>query len=233
MTPNYPMNILALDTCTESCSAALLYQGEVFECVEMTRRGHSELILGMLDNVLAQAGISISVVDALAFGRGPGSFTGVRVGVGVAQGIAFARDIPVIPVSSLAAVAQGAADELDIDHLAVAMDARMGEIYCASYQRENGLVKRVDHERVCPPQDFSPASQLAWAGIGTGWREYDAILRECFINQLAQVSVEHYPRAVSIVKLAQVEAEAGRVLPAEQAMPVYLRNNVAKKKGEQ
>ncbi len=231
------MNILALDTCTESCSAALLYQGKVYECFEMTQRGHSELILGMMDNVLSQAGVGISVVDALAFGRGPGSFTGVRVGVGVAQGIAFARDIPVISISSLAAVAQGAADELDIDHLAVAMDARMGEIYCASYQRENGLVKRIDEERVCPPQDFSPASapdsSQVWVGVGTGWREYDAILRECFINQLSQVSVDHYPRATSIVKLAKLAAEAGHVLPAEQAMPVYLRNNVAKKKGEQ
>jgi len=237
MTLNDPMNILALDTCTESCSAALLYKGEVFECIEMTQRGHSELILGMMDNVFSQAGVSISAVDALAFGRGPGSFTGVRVAVGVAQGIAFARDIPVIPISSLAAVAQGAADELDIDHLAVAMDARMGEIYCASYRRENGLVKLVDHERVCPPQDFSAASglysSLLWSGIGTGWREYDAILRECFINHLAQVSTEHYPRGRAIIKLAKVEAEAGRLLPAEQAVPVYLRNNVAKKKGEQ
>ncbi|MDO7597018.1 MAG: tRNA (adenosine(37)-N6)-threonylcarbamoyltransferase complex dimerization subunit type 1 TsaB [Pseudomonadota bacterium] len=231
------MNILALDTCTESCSAALLYEGEVFKYFEMTQRGHSELILGMMDNVLSQAGVDISVVDALAFGRGPGSFTGVRVGVGVAQGIAFARDIPVIPISSLAAVAQGAADELDVDHLAVAMDARMGEIYCASYQRENGLVKRMDDERVCPPQDFSPASgpysSMEWVGVGTGWREYDAILRECFINQLARVSVDHYPRATSIVKLAEFAAEAGQLLSAEQAMPVYLRNNVAKKKGEQ
>ena len=231
------MNILALDTCTEFCSAALLYQGEVFESFEMTQRGHSELILGMLDNVLAQAGVGISVIDALAFGRGPGSFTGVRIGVGVAQGIAFARDIPVIPVSSLAAVAQGAADELDIDYLAVAMDARMGEIYCASYQREKGLVKRVDDERVCPPQDFSPALlpdlSVIWNGIGTGWRQYEAILRQSFINQLDRVSVEHYPRAASIVKLAQFAAEAGRLLPAEKAIPVYLRNNIAKKKGEQ
>lgn len=227
------MNILALDTCTESCSAALLYKGKLYEYAEMTQRGHSELILGMLDNVLAQAGIAITEVDALAFGRGPGSFTGVRVGVGVAQGIAFARDIPVIPVSSLAAVAQGAAEALDVDHLAVAMDARMGEIYCASFERENDLVVLVDYERVCPPQDFSPNSSLAWAGIGTGWREYDAVLRESFKDNLTKVSTEHYPRAASIIKLAQLEAAAGRVLSADQAMPVYLRNNVAKKKGEQ
>ena len=227
------MNILALDTCTESCSAALLFQGELFECVEMTQRGHSDLILGMLDNVLSQAGIRISNIDTLAFGRGPGSFTGVRVGVGVAQGIAFARDIPVIPISSLAAVAQGAADELNIDHLAVAMDARMGEIYCASYQRENGLVHLIDQERVCPPEDFLPDSSVEWIGIGTGWGEYNAILCKGFIGHLGDVSVGHYPRAASILKLANIEAEAGRVLPADQAMPVYLRNNVAKKKSQQ
>jgi tRNA threonylcarbamoyladenosine biosynthesis protein TsaB len=227
------MNILALDTCTESCSAALLYQGVLYECVEMTQRGHSDLILGMLDNVLSQAGIRISSVDTLAFGRGPGSFTGVRVGVGVVQGIAFARDIPVIPISSLAAVAQGAADELNIDHIAVAMDARMGEIYCASYQRENGLVRLLDQERVCPPEDFAANSSVQWVGIGTGWAEYDAILRNGFVDHLDQVSVSHYPHAANIIKLAQVEAEAGRVFPADKAMPVYLRNNVAKKKAQQ
>lgn len=227
------MNILALDTCTESCSVALLYQGTLFECADMTQRGHSELILGMLENVLSQAGISLSAIDVLAFGRGPGSFTGVRVGVGVAQGIAFARDIPVIPISSLAAVAQGAVDELNCDHLAVAMDARMGEIYCAHYQRENGLVHLVDHERVCPPEDFLPDSARKWTGVGTGWGEYNAILRERFVDHLDGVSVSHYPRAKNIIKLAQVEAKAGRLLSAEQAMPVYLRNNVAKKKGEQ
>ncbi|NOQ81778.1 MAG: tRNA (adenosine(37)-N6)-threonylcarbamoyltransferase complex dimerization subunit type 1 TsaB [Methylophaga sp.] len=227
------MNILALDTCTESCSAALLYQGELFERVEMTQRGHSDLILGMMDELFQQAGTSVSGIDAVAFGRGPGSFTGVRVGVGVAQGIAFARNVPVIPISTLAAVAQGAADQLNIDHIAVAMDARMGEIYCASYHCEEGIVSLLDHERVCPPEEFSPCSELQWNGVGTGWGEYDSILREQFTANLAQVNVKHYPRASSIVKLAQIEAEAGRMLPAEQALPVYLRNNVAKKKGEQ
>ena len=227
------MNILALDTCTECCSAALLYEGRVFERVEMTQRGHSDLILGMMDDLFKQAKTTISAVDAIAFGRGPGSFTGVRVGVGVAQGIAFAREIPVIPISSLTVVAQGAADQFDIDNIAVAMDARMGEIYCASYQRENGIVKLVANERVCPPEQFGPENAMQWTGIGTGWGVYEAILRQNFAKGLSQVSVEHYPLASSIIKLAQVEAEAGRLLPAEQAVPVYLRDNVAKKKGEQ
>jgi tRNA threonylcarbamoyladenosine biosynthesis protein TsaB len=227
------MNILALDTCTESCSAALLYQGELFERVEMTQRGHSELILGMMDELFKQAGTDISVVEALAFGRGPGSFTGVRVGVGVAQGIAFARDLPVIPISSLAATAQGVVDLFDADHIAVAMDARMGEVYGASYHVIDGLVQIVDEEKVCPPEEFKPINEQSWLGIGTGWAEYDAILRENFVAHLKEVSTQHFPQAASIIKLAQVEIEAGRLLPAEQALPVYLRNNVAKKKGEQ
>ena len=227
------MNILALDTCTESCSAALLYQGEVFDCVEMTQRGHSDLILGMLDIVLERAGTTIASIDAVAFGRGPGSFTGVRVGVGVAQGVAYARDVPVIPVSSLAAVAQGVVDSVDSDYLAVAMDARMGEIYCASYQCVDGIVQLLDDERVCPPEKFIPQSQQQWAGIGTGWGVYGELLEKQFANNLEQIRVEQYPRATSILKLAQIEAEAGRMVSAEQALPVYLRNNVAKKKGEQ
>jgi len=227
------MNILALDTCTESCSAALLYEGEVFEQVEMTQRGHSDLILGMMDGLFRQAGASISAIDTVVFGRGPGSFTGVRVGVGVAQGIAFARDIPVIPVSTLLAVAQGAADKLDSDFIAVAMDARMGEIYCASYQRINGIVELLGSERVCPPEQFTPHSEQQWMGVGTGWGEYNDVLRENFAASVVDVAVAHYPNAAVMIKLAKIEAEAGRMLAAEQALPVYLRDNVAKKKGEQ
>jgi tRNA threonylcarbamoyladenosine biosynthesis protein TsaB len=227
------MNILALDTCTESCSAALLYQGQLFERVEMTQRGHSELILGMMDELFVEAKTSISEINAVAFGRGPGSFTGVRVGVGVAQGIAFARDIPVIPISSLAANAQGVVDTFNTDYIAVAMDARMGEIYCANFQVVDGLVVLLDDEKVSPPEKFKPISQQAWVGIGTGWAEYESILTENFVGQLEHVSAACFPQAASIIKLAQQEAKAGRLLPADQALPVYLRNNVAKKKGEQ
>jgi len=227
------MNILALDTCTESCSAALLYQGQIFERVEMTQRGHSDLILGMMEALFKGAGTSIGVIDAVAFGRGPGSFTGVRVGVGVAQGIAFARNIPVIPVSTLAAIAQGTFDQSDDDYVAVAMDARMGEIYAANYQRQEGVAALLDQEQVCPPEQFLPFTDQQWVGAGTGWREYNDILTEQFKGKLVRVNAERYPQASSIITLAQIEVKAGLLLPAEQAIPVYLRNNVAKKKGEQ
>lgn len=227
------MNILALDTCTESCSAALLYQGELFERIERTQRGHSDLILEMMDELFMQADSTISVVDVVAFGRGPGSFTGVRIGVGVAQGIAFACNIPVVPISSLAAVAQGVADKFQAKYIAVAMDARMGEVYCASYQIIDGIVHLLGKERVCPPEQFIPESNQKWLAAGTGWGVFDTILRQNFISNLSDVSVDHFPYASQIIKLAQVEIAAGRLLPAEEAMPVYLRNNVAKKKGEQ
>jgi len=227
------MNILALDTCTESCSAALLYQGDLFERIERTQRGHSDLILGMMDELFIQAGTSISSIDTMAFGRGPGSFTGVRVGVGVAQGIAFARDIPVVPISSLAAVAQDAANKYQAEYIAVAMDARMGEVYCARYQTVDGIVHLLGKERVCPPEQFLPEGNQTWLAAGTGWGIFDTVLQHNFADNVSKVSVEHFPFASQIIKLAQVEIAAGRLLPAEEAMPVYLRNNVAKKKGEQ
>ena len=227
------MNILALDTCTESCSAALFYQGQLFERVEMTQRGHSDLILGMMDELFRQANTTISEVEVLAFGRGPGSFTGVRVGVGVAQGIAFARDIPVVAISSLAAVAQEAAEQFEQEYIAVAMDARMGEIYCASFQVVDGLVQLLDEERGCPPEQFMPQSEQEWLAAGTGWGVYLQQLSDNFAGKLSEVSVSLFPQSRNIIKLAQPEIDAGHMVSADKATPVYLRNNVAKKKGEQ
>ena len=227
------MNILALDTCSECCSAALFYNGRLYEVSQLTQRGHSELILGMMDKLFEQADTTISSVEAIAFGRGPGSFTGVRVGVSVAQGIAFARNIPVIPISSLAAVAQQGVNLVDTDRFAVAIDARMGEIYCAHYKRVEKVVILLDEERVCSPINFLPINEKKTIGMGTGWRTYATELTRQFSAQLANIKPEAYPMASGIVELAQVEIAAGRLLPAEQALPVYLRDNVAKKKAEQ
>lgn len=227
------MNILALDTCTESCSAALLYNGKLFEQSVLTQRSHSDLILGMMDSLFNDAQTSLSEVNVLAFGRGPGSFTGVRVGVGVAQGIAYARELPVVPVSTLAAVAQDVAAISDTPYIAVAIDARMGEIYCASYQVIDGIVHLLDHERVCPPEEFHPFNDEQWFAVGTGWAEYKQQLTENFSEQVTDIRAEHYPQARNIITLAQIEAMANRTVHADQALPVYLRNNVAKKKAEQ
>jgi tRNA threonylcarbamoyladenosine biosynthesis protein TsaB len=227
------MNILALDTCTELCSAAILTAETLYIDSKLTERGHSDMILSMMDRLLAEAKLSIKDIDVVAFGRGPGSFTGVRVGVGVAQGIAFAHDIPVVAVSSLAAVAQYAADTTGAEHIAVAMDARMNEIYCASYRYSAGFVEAETEEKVCPASDFVPAVKQAWFGAGTAWSVYEEELKANFDQNLLNFEAELYPHASAIAKLAQREFEAGRVMKAEQAVPVYLRDKVAKKKAQQ
>jgi tRNA threonylcarbamoyladenosine biosynthesis protein TsaB len=227
------MTILALDTCTEMCSVAVLTNATLYEHAQLTQRGHSDLVLGMLEDVLAEANTELSAVDYLAFGRGPGSFTGVRVGVGVAQGIAFARQLPVIPISTLAAVAQRAIDEHGAKQVAVALDARMGEVYSAHYREEHGLAVLCDSEQVCAPESFKPLDNSAWFAAGTGWREYQTVLEANFDEQLSGLDTSLLPTAAAMAKLAKFEQEQGRSIPAEQAVPVYLRDNVAKKKGEQ
>ncbi len=217
------MNILAFDTASECCSVGLLYQGWLFASDKQVERGHADCIFTMMDDVLAQAEATVASIDAIAFGRGPGAFTGVRIGAAVAQGVAFACNLPVIAVSSLAAIAQSAADKLQVDYLAVAMDARMGEVYVCSYHYQDGLVNALEKEQVCPPDKFKPMANKKWTGVGNGWSIYDVALCAQFKGRLATVSQGHYPQAASIIKLAKTE----RPLPPEEAVPVYLRDNVA------
>ena len=148
------MNILSLDTSTEYCSVALMYQGKVFERISMAQNSHSYLILGLIDALFIESRATIAEIDVVAVGRGPGSFSGVRIGVGVTQGIAFARDIPVITISSLTAIAQGTIAESHANYISVAIDARMGEIYGANFQVVDGLAILLDKEQVCLPKKF-------------------------------------------------------------------------------
>lgn len=227
------MNLLALDTSTESCSAAITINSVLYQQQQMTQRGHSTLILGMLDQLFKQADASIADIDALAFGRGPGSFTGVRIAVGVAQGIAFARELPVIPVSTLAAVAQQAYELTEQPNIAVAMDARMDEIYAASFQVQEGLVVLLGDEKVCPAEQFLPASTDMWLGAGTGWQVYAETLQNNFAGQLIDQKPDIFPQAATILKLAEKLYAQGEFVSADKALPVYLRNDVAKKKAQQ
>lgn len=227
------MNLLALDTSSENCSAAITINGVMYQQQQMTQRGHSTLILGMLDQLFKQADASITDIHALAFGRGPGSFTGVRIGVGVAQGIAFARQLPVIPVSTLAAVAQEAYDLTGHPNIAVAMDARMDEIYAASYQVQEGFVRLSGEEQVCPAEQFLPSNTAMWFGAGTGWEVYAQALQTNFSGQLIDQKPDMYPQAATILKLAEQLYAQGEFVSADKALPVYLRNDVAKKKAQQ
>ncbi len=228
-----PMKLLAIDTCTEACSAALYLDGDVLERYELAPRRHAELLLPMVEGLLAEAGLKLNGLDGLAFGRGPGAFTGVRIGVGIAQGLAYGAELPVLPVSTLAALAQQAARTTEHAAFLAAIDARMEEVYFAPYRLgDDGLVIACGEERVCAPADVGWPQEGEWFGIGSGWQAHAEALAGAG-NGVIGWQGEAYPRAHDIALLGAAQLARGEGLPAEQALPVYLRDNVAKKKGEQ
>ena len=230
------MNLLAIDTATEACSAALLNGGSIQVDYLETSRDHSRLILKMIDGLLAESGITPRQLDGLAFGRGPGSFTGVRIATGVVQGIAFAIDRPVVPISNLAAIAQRSYRESGHSHVLTAIDARMGEVYWAAYMCDHGgLMRACLDECVGAPESIPlPQVQSAcdWVGAGTGWTSYEQALVRA--TQALSVSVfgRQLPHARDVLTLAQADLKHGMGVSAEWAQPVYLRDNVAKTSAE-
>ncbi|MBU1191175.1 MAG: tRNA (adenosine(37)-N6)-threonylcarbamoyltransferase complex dimerization subunit type 1 TsaB [Gammaproteobacteria bacterium] len=226
------MKLLAVDTATEACSAALLIGDSLLERYEVAPRAHARLLLPMLDSLLAEAGVKLTDLDAIAFGRGPGSFTGVRIAASVVQGLAFGADLPVLPVSTLAALARAALQTTDATHVLAAIDARMEEIYWASYQRDaRGEPKALSEEQVTAAQDLVIAGDADWYGIGTGWAAYESVMRPQFGTRLLGCDAQALPRAAHIAQLAALDFDEGRALPAELALPVYIRNQVAKRPG--
>ncbi|MGD9843175.1 MAG: tRNA (adenosine(37)-N6)-threonylcarbamoyltransferase complex dimerization subunit type 1 TsaB, partial [Steroidobacteraceae bacterium] len=173
------MKLLAIDTATEQCSVALLHDGEYLERCVPTPRGHTELVLPMVQELLNESGYSLQQLDAIAFGRGPGSFTGVRIAIGVAQGLAYALDLPVLPISNLAAVAQQAAAPLNVtDQVLVCMDARMAEIYTGVFVlAADRLMVTVGTEQLMAPAHLNLQEVTLQVGLGTGFAAYP-ILRE-------------------------------------------------------
>jgi tRNA threonylcarbamoyladenosine biosynthesis protein TsaB len=229
------MKILALDTATEGCSAALLIDGALITREKEFDRGHAEHILPMIDGLLIEAGLRLEEMDVLAFGRGPGGFTGVRLAASVTQGLAFGAGLPVVPVSNLAALAQRALDlAFAPERVLVCSDARMQEVYWACFERaENGLAKLLGQEHVGPAQSVTlppewadvPAGSVA--GIGRGFRAYP-VLQETVGPRVAVARDDLLPRAAEIARLAALDVTAGRLLKPEEAIPVYLRDDVAR-----
>ena len=224
------MKLLALDTSTEACSAALYVDGRVSVRFQMAPREHSKLILEMLDSLLAEAQLQPAALDALAYGRGPGSFTGVRIAAATVQGIALGLDLPVVPVSSLAALAQGMHREHGSERVLTAIDARMSEVYWASYcLGADGLMELNGDERVLAPQEVPIPAGEGWHGTGSGWESYGDLLAQRFHEHLVSVYPERYPSAEDIAVLGAAGLRRGRGLRAERALPVYLRDRVAAK----
>ncbi|WED22556.1 tRNA (adenosine(37)-N6)-threonylcarbamoyltransferase complex dimerization subunit type 1 TsaB [Vibrio sp. JC009] len=224
--------ILALDTSTENCSVALLIDDKITCRSAIAPRDHTKLVLPMVDELLKEAGIKLNDLDALAFGRGPGSFTGVRIGIGIAQGLAFGADLPMIGISTLGAMAQATWRRHGAQRVACAIDARMSEVYWARLERqENGDWVEVDQECVIPPQvlaEQTQASEELWTQAGTGWDAYADELAGLKIK--SESSEVRFPDAEDIVVLAKRKLEKGETVPAEESSPVYLRDKVAWKK---
>lgn len=226
------MKLLAIDTATEACSVAINIDGEIVERHTIEPRSHASQLLPMVDELLAEAGVTLNGLDAIAFDRGPGSFTGIRIGTSVVQGLAFGAELPVLPVSSLAILAQGCLDKVDEPQLVTMLDARMDEIYWATFTRSASGWQQQGEEQITPPGQL-PLLAGQWAVAGTGWGAYQPILAQTKGVVWKSQFPEMLPRAADLALLGQQQwQEHGGVEPM-QALPVYLRNNVAKKKAEQ
>lgn len=231
--------ILIIDTSTEACSVALQFNGSILERYQVAPRQHGELVLPMVDELLKEADISLSQLDVIGFGRGPGAFTGLRICVSTVQGLAFGADLPVIGVSSLQAMAQAAYQARGVTQVASAIDARMGEVYWGLYQEKNGLMVLLpeQQELVVAPTDLLVDNELLkaqWFATGTGWETYADQLSQHFSGAGLEIEkLSSFPRASAMLPYVLSEFEAGHGIAAELAQPVYLRNNVAKKKAEQ
>jgi tRNA threonylcarbamoyladenosine biosynthesis protein TsaB len=245
------VRVLAIDTATENCSAALLIDGSVQSREIEMERGHAERILPMVDDLLSGAHLTLKDLDAIAFGRGPGSFTGVRLAVTVTQGLAFGAGLGVVPISDLQAVAQRAfRQDATLTRVVVCNDARMSEVYWACFERGgDGLARLEGEERVSKPSEVKlPSTWSAAVAVGRGFIAYADALRAAVPTAVplelphsapvdvapavttratAESLLHLLPHATDIALLSAPDVAAGRLVPPEAATPIYLRDNVA------
>lgn len=224
--------ILAIDTATEACSVALWNQGETHALFELCPREHTQRILPMVQQVLAESGVTLNQLDALAFGRGPGSFTGVRIGIGIAQGLALGAGLPLLGISTLQTMAEGAWRVTGANRVLAAIDARMGEVYWGQFERQqDGSWLESEGEAVLSqPQVLERAQGLQgeWAHVGTGWQTYpDLVTGSSLTLRDGQILL---PQAEDMLPLALQAWQKGLAVQVENAKPTYLRNEVTWKK---
>ncbi len=225
------MKIIAIETATESCSAALLINSELIQKLSLEPRQHSQLILPMIDELLAEAELKLTDLDGFAFSCGPGSFTGVRIACGVAQGITFGANLPAIPISTLQTLAQGIYRQYQKTAVISALDARMNEIYWGEYRlNHNQIMTLENQELIIKPQQASFPTESDWVGAGSGWQT-ETNLTE-YANQQKKLNTI-YPDAIcyaqDVVLLAKQALIQGEYCKAEDINPIYLRQKVAKK----
>lgn len=227
------MKLLAFETATEACSVAVYVDGELHERFGLAPRRHAELALPWADEILAEAGIAKSQLDAIAVGRGPGAFTGVRLAIAIAQGIALALDRPLLAVSTLAALAMRADVTPNADRILAAIDARMGEVYLGAFQRRGDDLVALDAEVVTRPDAARVPDGDGWHGVGTGFSAEDAALPLHLHGRLATVDAGALPHAADVARLGALAFARGEAIAPERIEPAYLRNNVALTLAEQ
>ncbi len=226
------MKLLAVETSTEACSAALCIDENIEERFEIAPRQHTVRIMPMIDELMSDAQLKPQQLDGIAFSCGPGSFTGVRIATGITHGIALGADLPVVPVSTLAAIAQDFFNRNPEQLAFTAMDARMKEIFWAVYQKDAaGFAKLIDEEAVTPASAVR-FPQLSGVGIGSGFSVYLPELSQALGTLLTRHETDNLPRAAAIAQLGALALANDEGVPVEQAQPVYLRDKVAKKESE-
>ena len=220
------MKLLALDTATEACSVSLAIDDRRIDRYAEMERGHAEHILPMVDAVLAEGGVTLAALDAIAFGRGPGGFTGVRLAASVVQGLAFGAGLGVVPISDLAAVAaRAAALSPQARRILVVNDARMREVYWATFAAGDLGTPEAGEHVDAPAKVTLPDGVETWAAAGRGLAAWPELAARC----RAAGAVLHdnlLPRAAEILELARPRVAAGQLLDAADALPVYVRDRV-------
>ena len=230
------MKILAIDTATEACSAALLWNGAVLTREQVAPQAHTRLILPMVSEVLAEAGATLAGLDAIAFGRGPGSFTGVRIGIGAAQGLAYGAGVPLIGVSTLQMLAQGAFRRQQAQTVVAAIDARMNEIYLGAFTEHDGLMQPIADEVVILPEEAPAyltsvnAQITAGHAVGTGFTSYTQLAGQLGLQPCLLQTEDNLPWAQDMLPQAVVSFRSNEFCDPAQATPVYLRDKVTWKK---
>lgn len=225
------MNVLIIDTATEACSVALAAEQDIYHRFEICPQQHSQRILPMVDEVLAEANLTLKNIDYLAFGRGPGSFTGVRIATGIIQGLALGADLPVVGISTLQAMAQQLYEQQGRTTVISATDARMEEVYIGAYMLQDGVMQPKVEEQVLPPEEANTqlikAASDKVAGAGTGWAAYPA-LNACGTVDVVESVL--YPDARYMIALAKRAIAEQQYNSVENIEPVYLRDKVTWKK---
>ena len=226
------VKFVCFDTATDALTCAIWADGALLEHHETAPRQHADRLLSVVDRLLAEAGAARSNLDAVGFGRGPGSFTGLRVAAGVAQGLAFALEVPAVPVSTLAVLAQGSLREHGARRALALLDARLGEVYAGAMQADPaaGVMRAVRDERLCRPEDLAEelGAEDGWTVCGAGWSVCRDALPAGLDARIERLEPDRLPQARDLAALVRTGWKEGRRVPAEQAVPVYLRRRVVR-----